>query len=122
MNLNQSNQEKLVMLIASGKKTYTEIKANMPELNDGELRMIASLPIKDPDCIVKFEGTGGVYTRTFQPDDSFYLTEQGQNILHQVQIRQEAINLSLTNNRLVKWTLFLTGVSVLLTLYQIFCR
>lgn len=32
--MNQSNQEKLVMLIASGKKTYTEIKANMPELND----------------------------------------------------------------------------------------
>ena len=36
MNLNQSNQEKLVMLIASGKKTYTEIKSSMPELNDGE--------------------------------------------------------------------------------------
>ena len=120
--MNQSNQEKLVMLIASGKKTYAEIKSNMPELNDGELRMIASLPIKDPESIIRFNGSGGVYTRTFQPADSFYLTEQGENILHQVDLRQESINLSLINNRLVKWTLFLTGVSVLLTLYQIFCR
>lgn len=127
--MNLSKKERLVLLIDSGKNTYREIKENIPDIEDKELRIAASPPINDPETIVHLEGNiSGIYKREFKDNDRFYLTEYGQNLFYQAKEKlrlkeqtEESLRLSRESNKLVKLTLFFTIISFLLALWQFVC-
>lgn len=87
--LNQENREKLVLLVNSGKDTYTDIKRAIPDLTDSELR-IASLPMRIVDLSERVLSldhipSGDKDRYEFATNDTFSLSQYGVDLLYQVQ-------------------------------------
>lgn len=89
MLLNQRTREQLILLVSSGKNTYTDIKQAIPELTDDELR-IASLPMLINDLSERVLSldhlpSGDKYSYKFADDDKFSLSWYGEDLLYKVQ-------------------------------------
>ncbi len=123
-------RDQLVLLASSGKISYRDIKAAIPELDDAELR-IASLPMAINDLSkrvldIEHLPNGDLYKYEFAAEDKFVLSVYGEDLLYQLQKerRQEKlIEDTLKATRISKWYAMIaaigTIISVLIALYQL---
>ncbi|MCH4157667.1 MAG: hypothetical protein LKF34_03585 [Acidaminococcaceae bacterium] len=90
--MNKFNQEKLVLLISSGKNTYKDIKDGIPELPELELESMVNDIASNPGCIVKTNADLPNYGNVhFADADTFYLTNNGKDVLYQLQ-KEKVLN------------------------------
>lgn len=84
--LTQKTREQLVLLIDSGRNSYTDIKQAIPELTDADLR-IASLPMRINDLSERVlsldhHPSGDAFRYEFTATDRFTLSMYGEDLLH----------------------------------------
>lgn len=122
--LSLEQTEKLVILIASGRNSYADIKRSFPEIPDDELITHVTAPItispagKSPQLLLilvtpPMKLTGNYH---FNPNDRFALTIQSEDILYRLKKEYSAekqFNDTLTLNKQIR---FMTGIGLLISL------